>query len=58
MVEDLDGQVDEPMQRRMTLFSTNEIAGLVVFYGRSLIDSGISFFPAKFILCFQIHGLG
>ena len=36
MTLSLDGQSVAPIRRGMALFSTNEIAGLVVFYGWSL----------------------
>ena len=41
MVGDLETHVDGPIRIEMTFLTSNEIAGSVVFYGRSLSKTGL-----------------
>ena len=41
MVEVFGAQINGPIRIGMTLLTTNDIARLVVFYGRSLTDAGL-----------------
>ena len=43
MIDVIGTRAGRPIRRGMTLFITNEIAGLVVFWARSVIEGQIGF---------------